>query len=111
MLSFMLASHHQVAAVDVERRAGDVAGRLRCGEADQVGNFERGAEARNRIARRRGASSSSGDAFSRVSSVSIMPGQTAFTVMPNLPELLRRRARQARAGRPSTRCSARRRAC
>ena len=33
-------------------------------------------------------SSNSGDALSRVSSVSIIPGQTAFTVMPNLPSSL-----------------------
>jgi hypothetical protein len=44
-------SHHQVAAVDVEGRAGDVAGSLRGGEANQIGDFERSAEARHGIAR------------------------------------------------------------
>jgi hypothetical protein len=44
-------SHHQVAAVDVEGRAGDVAGGLRGGEANQIGDFESGAEARHGIAR------------------------------------------------------------
>ena len=39
-------SHHQVAAVDVEGRADDVAGGLGGGEANQIGDFERGAEAR-----------------------------------------------------------------
>src|SRR5258708_29756847 len=32
-------SHHQVAAVDIERRAGDIARGLRGGEADQVSDF------------------------------------------------------------------------
>ena len=36
-------SHHQVAAVDVEGRAGDVAGSLGGGETNQIGDFERGA--------------------------------------------------------------------
>lgn len=44
-------SHHQVAAVDVEGRAGDVAGGLGGGEANQIGDFECGAEARHGIAR------------------------------------------------------------
>src|SRR5206468_12949760 len=44
-------SHHQVAAVDVEGRAGDVAGSLGSGEANQIGDFERGAEPRHGIAR------------------------------------------------------------
>ena len=44
-------SHHQVAAVDVERRAGDVAGSLGGGEANQIGDFERSAEPRHGIAR------------------------------------------------------------
>ena len=44
-------SHHQVAAVDVEGRAGNVAGGFGGGEANQIGDFERGAEARHRIAR------------------------------------------------------------
>src|SRR5262249_32170384 len=43
-------SHHQVAAVDMERRARDVTGGLGGGEANQIGDFERGAEARHRIA-------------------------------------------------------------
>ena len=77
-------SHHQVAAVDVEGRAGDVAGGLGGGEANQIGDFERGAEAQDGIARGETFEQSS-EACSRVSSVSIMPGQMAFTVMPNLP--------------------------
>ena len=44
-------SHHQVAAVDVEGRAGDVAGSLGGGEANQIGDFERSAEPRHGIAR------------------------------------------------------------
>jgi hypothetical protein len=44
-------SHHQVAAVDVEGGAGDVPGSLGSGEANQIGDFERGAEARHGIAR------------------------------------------------------------
>src|SRR4029077_20151072 len=44
-------SHHQVAAVDVEGRAGDVAGSVGGGEANQISDFERSAEPRHRIAR------------------------------------------------------------
>src|SRR4029453_15683479 len=44
-------SHHQVTAIDVEGRAGDVAGGFGCGEANQIGDFERGAETAHRIAR------------------------------------------------------------
>ena len=44
-------SHHQVATVDVEGRTGDVAGGLGGGEANQIGDFDRGAEARHGIAR------------------------------------------------------------
>ena len=44
-------SHHQVAAVDVEGRAGDIAGGLGGGEANQIGDFERSAEPRHGIAR------------------------------------------------------------
>src|SRR3954471_17101865 len=35
-LSFTSRLHHEVAAIDIERRAGDVAGGLRCGEADEI---------------------------------------------------------------------------
>src|SRR5438034_11723834 len=44
-------SHHLVAAVDVEGRAGNVAGSLGGGEANQIGDFERSAEPRHGIAR------------------------------------------------------------
>src|SRR5215211_5786239 len=44
-------SHHQVAAVNVEGRPGDVTGGLGSGEANQIGDFERSAEARYGIAR------------------------------------------------------------
>jgi len=44
-------SHHQVAAVDIEGRAGDVAGGLGGGEANQIGDFDRGAEPRQGITR------------------------------------------------------------
>src|SRR6478736_5590889 len=42
-------SHHQFTAVDVERGTGDVAGGLGGGEANQIGDFEGGAEARHGI--------------------------------------------------------------
>src|SRR4029453_2872609 len=45
-------SHHQVTAIDVEGRGGCVAGGFGCGEAKQIGDFERGAETAHRIARR-----------------------------------------------------------
>ena len=44
-------SHHQVAAVDVEGRAGNIAGGPGGGEANQIGHFDRGAEARHGIVR------------------------------------------------------------
>ena len=44
-------SHHQVAAVDVEGRAGDVAGGLGGGEANQIGALECSPEPRHRIGR------------------------------------------------------------
>src|SRR5205823_3544319 len=49
VLSFIPSSHHQVAAVDVEDRPGDITRRLGGGEADRVGHFPRGAEAGHRI--------------------------------------------------------------
>src|SRR4030095_8755284 len=92
-LSFTPRLHHEVAAIDIERRAGDVAGGLRCGEADEIRNLERGPQSRHRVPggqpleqlRRRilarelgvdhaGADGGDGDA--------------------HLPELLRRRPRQ-----------------
>src|SRR5437660_7265664 len=48
---FFAGLKHQVAAVDVEGRAGDVAGGLGGSEANQIGDFERGAEARHGIVR------------------------------------------------------------
>ena len=44
-------SHHQVAAVDIERSAGDVTGGLGSGKANQIGDFKSGAEAWHRITR------------------------------------------------------------
>src|SRR5262249_39242123 len=44
-------SHHQIAAVDVEGRTGNITGGLGGSEANQIGDFERGAEARYGIAR------------------------------------------------------------
>src|SRR5688572_19955239 len=50
LLSFTPWLQHEVAAIDVERRAGDVPGRLRRGEANEVRNLERGTESRHRVA-------------------------------------------------------------
>src|SRR5262249_40359663 len=44
-------SHHQVAAVDIERSTGDVTGGLGSGKANQIGDFKGGAEAWHRITR------------------------------------------------------------
>lgn len=44
--------HHQVAAVDVERSAGEISRRLRCGKADEIRHFECSAKARYRKALR-----------------------------------------------------------
>src|SRR5262245_46650265 len=49
-LSFIPARlHHQVAAIDVQRRAGDVPSGFRRDEADEIGNLERRAETRHRV--------------------------------------------------------------
>src|SRR5262249_20705802 len=48
--SFTSHLHHQVAAIDVERRTGVVSRAFRCGEADQVGDLECGAKAWKGIA-------------------------------------------------------------
>src|SRR6185437_9013040 len=45
-------SHHEIAAVDVERRAGDVARGLGGGEANEVGDFPSRPEARDGISSR-----------------------------------------------------------
>src|SRR5262249_10580140 len=42
-------SHHQVAAVDIERSAGDITGGFGSGKTTQIGDFKSGAEARHRI--------------------------------------------------------------
>src|SRR5262245_19355762 len=77
-------SHHQVATIVIERSAGDVTGGLGSGKANQIGDFKSGAEALHRII--------CGEAFEQVvwrmfasQFGIIMPGQIAFTVMPNLP--------------------------
>jgi len=76
--------HHQVTAVDVQGRSGDVAGGVRGGEADEIRDLAGRAQARHRE-RRRDLGKPFRVALSRVSSVSIMPGQTALTVMPKAP--------------------------
>src|SRR6059058_2568643 len=58
VLSFIIGSwwnsqpsHHQIAAIDIERRPSDVTRRLGRGEANEVGDFQRGTKAWNRVAR------------------------------------------------------------
>src|SRR3954469_2943402 len=41
--------HHEIAAVDIERRPGDVARRFGRGEANEVGDFQWSAKARNGV--------------------------------------------------------------
>src|SRR5258708_32589333 len=87
-------SHHQIAAVDVERRAGDVAGRLRRREADQVGHFQRRPEPRHGIARRQPLQQLGRGVLARQLAVD-HPGADGVDGDAELPQLLRRRPRQA----------------
>ena len=87
-------SHHQVAAVDVEGRAGDVAGGLGGGEANQIGDFDGGAEARHGIARGETFEQLVRSMFARQLGID-HTGADSVHGDAELAELLRGRARQS----------------
>ena len=87
-------SQHQVAAVDVEGRAGDVAGGLRGGEANQICDFERGSEARHGIARGEVLEQLVGGMFARQLGLD-HTGTDGVHGDAELAEFLRGRARQS----------------